>query len=164
MYEELRALFGKEKPSVSKFETILSELPPVRRFYYHRLAYKVALCEWEYLTTRYQLFLTRYFTRDWQRTLDHLLENTVFGTLQFDLQDPDIILRFFGQMESRKPDHKISSVHMAFCFLLVFDYKISVESLGDKLRENSLTAEDLNWLNNNTLVTNEPGTREPRVK
>lgn len=53
---------------------------------------------------------------------------------------------------------------MAFCFLLVFDYKISVESLGDKLRENSLTAEDLNWLNNNTLVTNEPGTREPRVK
>ena len=89
MYEELRALFGKEKPSVSKFETILSELPPVRRLYYHRLAYKVALCEWEYLTVRYQLFLTHFFTRDWQRTLDYLLENTVLGTLQFELQEPE---------------------------------------------------------------------------
>lgn len=103
MYEELRALFGKENPSVNKFETILSDLPPVRRFYYHRLAYKVALCEWEYLTVRYQIFLTRLFTRNWQRTLDHLLENTVLGTLQFDLQAPEIILRFIGQMESRKP-------------------------------------------------------------
>ena len=84
MYEELRALFGKENPSVNKFETILSDLPPVRRFYYYRLAYKVALCEWEYLTVRYQIFLTRLFTRNWQRTLDHLLENTVLGTLQFD--------------------------------------------------------------------------------
>ena len=164
MYEELRALFGKENPSVNKFETILSDLPPVRRFYYYRLAYKVALCEWEYLTVRYQIFLTRLFTRNWQRTLDHLLENTVLGTLQFDLQASDIILRFIGQMEVYEAEHKPSTVHLSFCYQLAFGHINSIETLGDKLRKQTLTAEDLNWLNKWTPVTNEPGTREPRVK
>lgn len=164
MYEELRALFGKEDPSVSKFETILSDLPPVRRLYYHRLAYQAALCEWDVMTVRYQVFLTRFFTRCWQRTLDYLREDTVLGTLQFDLQEPEIILRFIAQMESRKPDCKPSFVHLAFSLLLVFGYKGSVEYFGDKLREKSLTAEDLNWLNDKTLVTNEPGYIGPRVK
>ena len=164
MYEELRALFGKEKPSVSKFETILSELPPVRRLYYHRLAYKVALCEWEYLTVRYQLFLTHFFTRDWQRTLDYLLENTVLGTLQFELQEPDIIQRFIGQMESSNPYHKPSFVHLSFSYQLASKCKNSVEYLGDKLRTQTLTAEDLIWLNDKTLITNEPGHVPPRVK
>lgn len=164
MYEELRALFGKENPSVNKFETILSDLPPVRRFYYYRLAYKVALCEWEYLTVRYQVFFTRLFTRNWQRTLDHLLENTVLGTLQFDLQAPEIILRFIGQMESRKPDYKPSFVHLAFSLQLAFGYNNTVESFGDKLRKRSLTSEDLRMLNDKTLITNEPGTREPCIK
>lgn len=164
MYEELRALFGKENPSVSKFDAILSELPPVRRLYYRRLAYKVALCEWEYLTVRYQVFLTHFFTRDWQRTLDHLLENTVLGTLQFNLRRPDIIQRFIGQMEIYESGHKLSTVHLSFCFQLVFGHANSVETFGDKLRVQTLTAGDLIWLNNTTLVTNEPGTREPRMK
>lgn len=164
MYEELRALFGKEAPSVSKFETILSELPPVRRFYYRRLAYKVGLYEWEYLTVRYQIFLTHFFTRNWQRTLDHLLENTVLGTLQFNIQNPDIILHLIGQMECHQPGCKTSTVHLSFCYQLAFGHTNSIEILGDKLRKQTLTAEDLNWLNDKTLVGNEPGTREPRVK
>ena len=76
MYEELKALFGKETPSVNKFDALLSELPPVRRLYYLRLAYKAAFSEWDIMTVRYQVFLTRLFTRDWQRTLNFLLEYT----------------------------------------------------------------------------------------
>lgn len=164
MYDELKALFDGETPSVSKFYQLLSELPPVRRLYYLRMAYKAAFCEWDVMNYRYHLFLTRLFTRDRQRTLDFLLENTVLGTLRFDLQEPDIIIRFIAQMESRKPDFKPSFVHLAFSLLLVFVHTNSVEYLGDKLREQTLTAEDLNRLNNQTPVTNEPGYLGPKLK
>lgn len=164
MYDELKALFGKEAPSVSKFQTILSDLPPVRRLYYLRLAYKAAFCEWDVMTVRYQIFLTRLFTRDWQRTLDFLLEYTVLGTLRTELREAEIIQRFIGQMESRDPGNKPSFVHLAFSLLLVFPYNWSVEYLGDLLREKHLTAEDLNMLNDETRITNEPGHKEPKVK
>lgn len=164
MYDELKALFGKETPSVSKFERILSDLPPVRRLYYHRLAYKAAFCEWDIMTVRYQLFLTHFFTRDWQRTLDFLLEYTVLGTLRCNLREPDIIQRFIGQMESRDPGNTPSFVHLSFSLLLVFPYNWSVEYLGDKLREKHLTAEDLRMLNNKTEITNETGHVEVKVK
>lgn len=99
MYDTLKSLFGRKKPSVSKFEIILSELPPVRRLYYRQLAYKVALCEWDYLTVDYKTFLTNFITRDWQRSVDYLLEHTALGELRFDLQEPDIIQRFIGLTE-----------------------------------------------------------------
>lgn len=164
MYEELKALFGKETPSVNRFDALLSELPPVRRLYYLRLAYKAAFGEWDIMTVRYQVFLTRLFTRDRQRTLNFLLEYTVLGTLRFDLQQPDIILRFIAQMEKRRPDYNPSLVHLAFSLLLTLSYKGSVEYLGDKLREEWLTAEDLNMLNDKTLIANEPGHKQPKVK
>lgn len=164
MYEELRALFGKVTPSVSKFETILSDLPPVRRLYFRRLAYKAAMCEWDEMTTRYQLFLTRFFKHDWQRTLEFLQEQTVLGTLPFELQEPDMIFRFIGLMEGKEFGHDSSFVHLAFSLLLVFPYKGSVEYIGDKLRTKTLTAEDLLFLNNRTPLTNESGHVPPPVK
>lgn len=132
--------------------------------YYLRLAYKAAFSEWDIMTVRYQVFLTRLFTRDWQRTLNFLLEYTVLGTLRFDLQQPGIILRFIAQMEKRRPDYKPSFVHLAFSLLLTLSYKGSVEYLGDKLREEWLTAEDLNMLNDKTLIANEPGHKQSKVK
>lgn len=164
MYEELKALFGKETPSVSKFQKILNELPPVRRLYYLQLAYKAAFCDWDVMNVRYQLFLTRLFTRDWQRTLNFLLEKTVLGTLQFDLQEPEIIQRFVGQMEHQEGKAVPSSLHLAFCLSLVFPYPWSVGYLGDKLRTQTLTAEDLLRLNNETPIDNEPGHVAHRVK
>ncbi|WP_288207352.1 hypothetical protein [uncultured Parabacteroides sp.] len=136
----------------------------VRSVCHLRLAYKAAFSEWDIMTVRYQVFLTRLFTRDRQRTLNFLLEYTVLGTLRFDLQQPDIILRFIAQMEKRRPDYKPSLVHLAFSLLLTLSYKGSVEYLGDQLREKWLTAEDLNMLNDKTLITNEPGHKQPKVK
>lgn len=51
-----------------------------------------------------------------------------------------------------------------FSLLLTLSYKGSVEYLGDKLREEWLTAEDLNMLNDKTEVTDEPGHMQSRVK
>lgn len=164
MYDTLKVLFGRKKPSVRKFETLLSDLPPVRRLYFRQLAYKVALCEWDYLTVDYQTFLTDFLTRDWQRSVDYLLEHTVLGELRFELQEPDIIQRFIGLMEGRAFDHEASFVHLAFSLRLAFSYPYDIEYFGDKLRSKTLTATDLNMLNNKTPVTNEPGYIGPQVK
>ena len=51
-----------------------------------------------------------------------------------------------------------------FSLLLTLSYKGSVEYLGDKLREEWLTAEDLNMLNDKTLIANEPGHKQSKVK
>lgn len=164
MYDELKALFGKKKPSVSKFETLLSELPPVRRLYYRQLAYRVPLYEWDYLTVDYKTLLTVFLTRDWQRSIDYLLGHTVLGELRFELQEPDIIQRFIGLMEGRAFNHEASFVHLDFSLRLSFSYDYNIEYFGDKLRKRILTATDLNMLKDKTPVTNEPGTREPQVK
>ncbi|WP_347394755.1 hypothetical protein [Parabacteroides leei] len=164
MYDTLKSLFGRKKPSVSKFEIILSELPPVRRLYYRQLAYKVALCEWDYLTVDYKTFLTNFITRDWQRSVDYLLEHTALGELRFDLQEPDIIQRFIGLTEGRAFGHEASFVHLAFSLRLSFAYDYDIEYFGDKLRSIILTATDLNMLKDKTPVTNEPGYIGPRVK
>lgn len=164
MYDTLKSLFGRKKPSVSKFEIILSELPPVRRLYYRQLAYKVALSEWDYLTVDYKTFLTNFITRDWQRSADYLLEHTALGELRFDLQEPDIIQRFIGLTEGRAFGHEASFVHLAFSLRLSFTYDYDIEYFGDKLRSIILTATDLNMLKDKTPVTNEPGYIGPRVK
>ena len=164
MYDTLKVLSGRKKPSVRKFETLLSDLPPVRRLYFRQLAYKVALCEWDYLTVDYQTFLTDFLTRDWQRSVDYLLEHTVLGELRFELQEPDIIQRFIGLMEGRAFGHEASFVHLAFSLRLAFSYPYDIEYFGDKLRSKILTATDLNMLNNKTPVTNEPGYIGPQVK
>lgn len=164
MYDILKELFGKQKPSVKKFEVILSELPPVRRLYYRWLAYKVALCEWDYLTVDYKIFLTNFITHDRQRSLDFLLEHTVLGMLRFDLQEADIIQRFIGLMEGKAFGHESTFVHLAFSLQFAFSYNYNIEYFGDKLRTNILTATDLNWLNDNVPITNEPGYIGPKVK
>ena len=157
MYEELKALFGKGTPSVRKFQKILNELPPVRRLYYLQLAYKAAFCEWNVMNVRYRLFLTHLFTRDWQRTLNFLLESTVLGTLQFDLQEPEIIQRFIGQLENPEYSPNPSFLHLAFSLALVFPYPWAIGYLGDKLRTQILTSEDLLRLNKDTLLGSDPG-------
>lgn len=164
MYATLKRLFGRKKPSVSKFETLLSDFPPVRRLYYRQLAYKVALSEWDYLTVDYQTFLTNFITRDRQRSVDYLLEHTVLGELRFELQEPDIIQRFVGLMEGRAFGHEASFVHLAFSLRLSFTYDYDIEYFGDKLRSIILTATDLNMLKEKTPVTNEPGYIGPQVK
>lgn len=164
MYDTLKRLFVKQKPSVKKFEMILSELPPVRRLYYRQLAYKLALCEWDYLTVDYKTFLTNFITHDWQRSVDYLLEHTALGELRFDLQEPDIIQRFIGLTEGKAFGHTASFVHLAFSLRLAFSYDYDIEYFGDKLRSKILTATDLNWLNDNVPVTNESGYIGPKVK
>ena len=112
----------------------------------------------------YKTFLTDFLTRDWQRSVDYLLEHTVLGELRFDLQEPDIIQRFIGLMEGRAFGHEASFVHLAFSLRLSFTYDYGIEYFGDKLRSVILTATDLNMLKDKTPVTNEPGYIGPRVK
>lgn len=158
MYSELKALFGKEKPSVRKFNTKLSKLSAEEQAFYRMAAYKAAFCEWGKLSGMYRTFIHDLFTRDWQQTLVFLRDETVLGTLTYPLREPDLLQRFVGLVEGKSPDYKMpSSVHLAFSLSLAFVFPYKVEYLGDKLREKKLTAEDIETLIHMTPLDNESG-------
>ena len=99
MYHELKELFGKEKPSVRRFNRKLSALPAERQVHYLKSAYDTALTEWEHLPQTYRTFLTNFLLHDKQRTLDHLRRHTVIGTLSYPLQELALLRRLFSLLE-----------------------------------------------------------------
>ncbi len=157
MYEELKSLFGKATPSVRRFEKLLEELPPERQYYYHELAYRAAFCDWKGMNMRYKTFLIHLFMHDRQQTLNFLLSGTILGSLQYQLREPDIVLRLMGQMEHVPNGFQVSMNHLAFCLLLVFSLTWSVNYLSDKLCSQILRAEDLLRLQEETLIYPEAG-------
>lgn len=160
MYSDLKALFGKEKPSVRKFIAKLSELSAEEQAFYREAVRVVAFCEWGELNGMYRTFIHDLFTRDWQQTLEFLQNETVLGSLAYPLREPDLLQRFIGLVEGKNPDYKVPSfVHLAFSLSLAFPFPYTVEYLGDKLREKKLTAEDLETLIHQTPLDNEPGYR-----
>lgn len=158
MYSDLKALFGKEKPSVRKFIAKMNGLPMEEQVFYRKAVCKAAFCEWGELNGMYRVFIHDLFTRDWQQTLVFLREETVMGTLAYPLREADLLQRFVGLVEGKSPDCKTPSfVHLAFALSLVFAFSYKVEYLGDKLREKKLTAEDIETLIHMTPLDNEPG-------
>ena len=160
MYRELKALFGKEKPSVRKFNAKMSELSAEERAYYRKVVCEVAFCEWRELNGVYRTFIHDFFAHDWQYTLEFLRDETVLETLTYSLREPDLLQRFVGLVEGKSPDYKIPSfVHLAFSLSLAFAFPFPyrIEYLGDKLREKKLTAEDIKTLIHMAPLDNESG-------
>lgn len=157
MYTDIKILFGKEVPSVRKFKALLAELSSEEQAFYYKAAFEAAFCDWGKMNGSYRSFLTHLFTRDWQATLNFLHRQTVMGTLVYDLQEPAMLQRLIASLEGKKKGYMPSFVHLAFCILLVFRYKGTVEYFGDKLRHKSLSTDDLWELLERVRLDNEPG-------
>ena len=133
MYQELKELFGKEVPSVRKFNLKLSTLPAERHAYYYKAAYDAAFTEWDTLVISYRLFLTRLLMHDKQRTADYLRRHTAFGSLVYNLREPVLLRRLLSLLEGKGNGGVPSYLHLSFCLLLALDYPETADYLSDNL-------------------------------
>ena len=102
MYTKLKELFGTKTPSVRMFKSLLGNLPESEQLIYKKAAVDTAFCDWENTPERYRLFLGDLFQHHWQKTLDYLLNKTVFGLLGYDLQQPELLRKVFSLLEGKK--------------------------------------------------------------
>lgn len=151
MYDELKTLFGK-KPSVSKFETLLSEFTPVRRLQRtgNALFIRMGLSD-----GRLQNVLTDFLTRDWQRSIDYLLEHTVLGELRSSCKRTGWYHPAFYRSDGREAFNRQGFFLSIWLFLsrLSFSYDYNIEYFGDKLVR-ILTLPTLICWKDKTPVTN----------
>lgn len=143
MYKDLKRLFGSETPSVHRFEAKLSRLTKEERVFYYRAAYETAFCEWDKVGVRYRLFLRRLFQHDWQYALNFLREHTVLGTLQYPLQEREMLMKLISLLEGKKRGYMPSYNHLAFVLELVFPNPYKLSTFGDKLRFCNLDTDEL---------------------
>ena len=99
MYKDLKVLFGKEKPSVRKFNLKLRTLPPEEQARYYKAACDTAFTEWDRLPQSYRTFLRDLLLHDKQRTADYLRRETVLGVLAYPLREPELLRRVFALLE-----------------------------------------------------------------
>ena len=128
MYTKLKELFGTKTPSVRMFKSLLGNLPESEQLIYKKAAVDTAFCDWENTPERYRLFLGDLFQHHWQKTLDYLLNKTVFGLLGYDLQQPELLRKVFSLLEGKKENGFMPSyLHLSFVYLLAFHENKSVE-------------------------------------
>lgn len=157
MYEDLKALFGGEVPSVRKFTRKLSELTASMQAFYYKAAYNTAFTEWDSVNKSYRAFLSNLLLHDKQQTVDYLRKHTVLGTFVYVLREPEVLRRLMATLEGKRNDYMPSYYHLAFCLLLVFDYPETIDYMSDKLRMQLSTTDDLCYLIDLILLNNEPG-------
>ena len=163
MYQDLKELFGKEIPSVKKFNLKLSTLPVEMHPFYYKAAYDTAFTEWDTLTKSYRTFLTNLLLHDKQRTADYLRRHTVFGSLVYILREPVLLRRLLSLSEGKGNGGVPSYRHLSFCLLLAFDFSETVDYLSDKLRKDSASTDDLCDLMDLVHLDNEPGCLRPHT-
>ena len=134
MRNNLKDLFGSEKPSVNKFIYKFNQLPSEKQVRVLKAVREAAFCDWNELPPYYRDFLLSLFSRYRTETLDSLHQDTILGEMTFQLKNPHLILRV------------IAFLDVAFCFLLVFPFPCSVEYIGDCLRTKFVTIDDIDLL------------------
>ena len=81
-FQQLQALFGKEKPGVEVFRTKLSKLPKRRQPVVLRDTYLLALGYWKELPPAYRRFLKQLIRNNRQDWQDLLHCETILGELR----------------------------------------------------------------------------------
>lgn len=91
-FQQLQALFGKEKPNVKVFRSKLSKLSKRRQPVVLRDTYLLALGYWKELPPDYRRFLKQLIRNNRQDWLDILLGETILGELRYTIQRPELFL------------------------------------------------------------------------
>lgn len=146
MRNNLKDLFGSEKPSVNEFIYKFNQLPSEKQVRVLKAVREAAFCDWNELPPYYRDFLLSLFSRYRTETLDSLHQDTILGEMTFQLKNPHLILRVIALLEGRKNGGSPCYLDVAFCFLLVFPFPCSVEYIGDCLRTKFVTVDDIDLL------------------
>lgn len=91
-FQQLQALFGKDKPKVKIFRTKLAKLSKRKQKAILSDTYKLAVGYWQELPTDYRNFLKQLIRNNRQDWLDFLLSNTILGELRYAIQRPELFL------------------------------------------------------------------------
>ena len=91
MRNNLKDLFGSEKPSVNKFIYKFNQLPSEKQVRVLKAVREAAFCDWNELPPYYRDFLLSLFSRYRIETLDSLHQDTILGEMTFQLKNPHLI-------------------------------------------------------------------------
>ncbi|GEM_PF-1452390 len=142
-FNQLRGLFGKQQPSVRRFNQTLKDFSIVEKERWYQLACFVAMNEWDTITQWYRTFLTNLIKHDWQRFLKYVRETSILGHLAYRLEDERIIKQIFHFISHLPINQRKSFNHLAFVLSLSFAPSQKIEYLADQLRTITMTPEEL---------------------
>lgn len=120
-FQQLQALFGKEKPNVKVFRSKLSKLSKRRQPVVLRDTYLLALGYWKELPPDYRRFLKQLIRNNRQDWLDFLLGETILGELRYTIQRPELFFAMMRIIELSERTHRISIAHLSMSTLTTFN-------------------------------------------
>lgn len=141
-------MFGSRQPSVRRFYDALKNLPEQEKEKWNRLAYYVAVNEWEKLPVWYKEFLTNLVKRQWQGFLDYTKQTSILGTLYIPIEDKKMVRKMFS-MFSHMPKEKrkkASFNQIAFMLCLCIGEKGKISHLSDRISKGMMAPEEFEYL------------------
>lgn len=154
-YEHLREKLG-HKPTVKKFDVFLATLGPDERE-----SWKMDVCGLGYgyyyrkMPGAYRKFIRKYMEHDRECERRYIRKYTVRGDLLYSPFRPELLLELVKLVEFTDRETPPSSLGIASCLLMGFDYPDSVRGLASHLREAGHSAEAVLVLAGKREVTDE---------
>lgn len=135
-FQQLQALFGKEKPNVKVFRSKLAKLPKRRQSVVLRDTYLLALGYWKELPRDYRRFLMQLISNNRQDWLGFLHGETILGELRYTIQRPKLFFAMMRIIELSERTHRVSIEHLSMNALTNFKFKnkkdsLKISSLGE---------------------------------
>lgn len=155
IYERLRERLG-HKPTVKNFDAFLVTLGPDERE-----SWKMDVCSLGYgdyyrkMPGAYRKFIRKYMEHDRECERCYIRKYTVRGDLLYSPFRPELLLELVKLVEFTDRETPPSSLEIASCLLMGFDYPGSVRGLASHLREAGHSAEAFLVLAGKREVTDE---------
>jgi hypothetical protein len=134
MKEDLLALFGDAKPSVTKYHAFVNGMPPEKRGIFCKQTYATAFSEWAVLTPPYRLFLIRLIKSERQQFIEYVRNETILGEFLYEPEELNLFLKVVNILEQPCINHKTSYTDLAFSLSFFLKTDLSVKYLSDKIR------------------------------
>lgn len=155
IYECLRVKLGY-KPTVKNFDAFLATLGSDERE-----SWKMDVCVLGYggyyrkMPEVYRKFIRKYMEHDRECERRYIRKYTVRGDLLYAPFRPELLLELMKLVEFTDRETLPSSLEIASCLLMGFDYPDSVRNLATHLREAGHSAEAVLVLSGKREVTDE---------
>lgn len=144
-FQQLQALFGKEKPNVKVFRSKLAKLPKRRQPVVLRDTYLLALGYWKELPRDYRRFLMQLIRNNRQDWVDFLHGETILGELRYTIQRPKLFFAMMRIIELSERTRYLSVTSLSMNVLTVFnclrskgskkDYSVKIKTLSENFQK-----------------------------
>ncbi len=147
-FNRLRKLFGNRQPSVRRFNEALKDFSDKEKERLHRLAYSVAINEWDKLPVWYKDFLMNLVKRNRQGFLDYIRQVSILGILYIPVEDKKMAAKIFTMLAHlpKEKGKKASYNQIAFIFCLCMGAKGKISHLSDKISKGMMTPEEFEYM------------------